>query len=208
MECIFFAGGMAIGIIVAAPVGPVGILCVNRTLSRGRVSGFVSGLGAVTGDGFYAAVAAYGIRVITSFMSVNSMWFKLAGGFFLALVGIRIILSKADMRLSGTGPKTLAENYFSAMMITLGNPVTVVIFGTVFAAMGLGAPGTGFWDSTAMVAGIVSGSTLCWFILSGVVDALRARFKFTVLTLFNRVSGAILIGFSCIVVITAFGWLQ
>jgi threonine/homoserine/homoserine lactone efflux protein len=204
MEHVFFMRGLIIGFLIAAPVGPVGILCVNRTLSGGRMAGFVSGLGAVTGDGFYAAVAAYGVRFITSFLSANSVWFSLAGGIFLAAIGIKVALSKPVIS-GGQGKKSnLAEYYISAVMVTLTNPVTVVIFGAIFAALGLGSPGTGLLDATAIVAGIVAGAMICWFILSASVNALRTRFKDSVLLLFNRLAGAALMGFSLMVVLSAF----
>ena len=208
MEYVFFIEGFIIGVFIAAPVGPVGILCINRTLSQGRKAGFISGLGAVTVDGFYAAVAAYGISVITSFMSDNSLWIRLVGGIFLAIIGAKIILTEIDFTLSEDKTGSSAENYASSAIVTVSNPLTVVLFGAIFASLGLGGPGTGFLDSTAMVAGVVAGSALCWFILSSLVDMLRSRFRFSVLKTFNRISGAVLIGFSCLVVMTAFGWWQ
>lgn len=194
-----------IGAIIAAPVGPVGILCVNRTLSSGRMAGFVSGLGAVTGDGFYAAVAAYGVRVITMFLSDNRAWFTVAGAFFLAVIGIRVISSGTDMPGETAKKASFAEYYFSALMVSFTNPVTVVVFGAVFAVLGLGEKGTGSAHSTAMVAGVVTGAAAAWFILSGIVDLFKARFRISYLRAFNRFSGAVLIGFSLIVFMSIFG---
>lgn len=208
MEYVFYIKGLIIGILIAAPVGPVGVLCVNRTLSGGRMAGFVSGLGAVTGDGFYAAVAAYGISFITVFMSTNRVWFTLAGGIFLSIIGLRMILAKIDLDKDNAAFGSLAENYASAVMITATNPITIVVFGAVFAALGLGAPGTGFRHSTAIVGGVITGSALCWFCLSGLVDAFRSRFSFSALNVFNRVSGVMLIGFSCFLFMSALGWRQ
>jgi threonine/homoserine/homoserine lactone efflux protein len=205
MEHMFFFKGLIIGVLIAAPVGPIGILCVNRTLSGGRMAGFVSGLGAVTGDGFYAAVAAYGITIITSFLSTNRLWLTLAGGLFLAAVGIRVILAKVDLMGDESKKKNLAEYYVSAVLVTLSNPVTVVIFGAVFAILGLGREGEGFLAPTAMVLGVIAGATLCWFVLSWAVNALRSRFSFSALGIFNRISGAALMGFSCLVIASALG---
>ncbi len=203
MEYVFFLKGLIIGVLIAAPVGPVGVLCVNRTLTRGRLAGFVSGMGAVTGDGFYAAVAAYGISVITSFMSANSVWFSLAGSFFLALIGSRLLLTKPAAPEEKREAGSLAENYVSAAAITATNPVTVVVFGAVFAALGLGQSGTGVSHSTAIVGGVIAGSALCWFVLSGIVDILRPRFRFSALRVFNRISGVLLVGFSAVVFASA-----
>lgn len=206
MESIFFLEGLVIGVLITAPVGPVGILCLNRTLLGGRLAGFVSGLGAVTGDVFYAAVAAYGIRVITAFLSDNSIWFRLAGGIFLAGIGIRVILRKPENPNTTEKNRSLAEYYFSSLIVTATNPVTVLVFGAAFAMLGLGEKGVGLSDSSAMVLGIAIGSTASWFILSSVVDILRERFRASVLRVFNRVSGAVLIGFSFMVVLSIFQW--
>ncbi|MFA6636541.1 MAG: LysE family transporter [Candidatus Omnitrophota bacterium] len=206
MENMFFLKGLIIGLLIAAPVGPIGILCVNRTLSGGRMAGFVSGLGAVTGDGFYAAVAAYGITVITSFLSANRLWLTLAGGVFLAIVGIRVMLTKVYFTEDETKQKNLAEYYVSAVLVTLSNPVTVVIFGAVFAILGLGHEDAGLLAPTAMVLGVIAGAALCWFLLSWAVNALRSRFSFSALEIFNRISGAALMGFSCLVAASALGF--
>jgi threonine/homoserine/homoserine lactone efflux protein len=204
MEPIFFLEGLIIGVLITAPVGPVGILCLNRTLSGGRTAGFVSGLGAVTGDVFYAAVAAYGIRVITSFLSDNSIWFRFAGAVFLAGIGIRVILIRPESPEVHGKNRSLVEYYISSLIVTATNPVTVLVFGAVFAMLGLGEKGTGISHSSSMVAGITIGAAASWFILSSAVDILRERFRASVLSVFNRVSGALLVGFSFIVVLSIF----
>ena len=126
----------------------------------------------------------------------------------MAIIGAKIILTEIDFTLSEDKTGSSAENYASSAIVTVSNPLIVVLFGAIFASLGLGETGTGFHDSTAMVVGVVAGSALCWFVLSSLVDMLRSRFRFSVLKTFNRISGAVLIGFSCLVVMTAFGWWQ
>lgn len=203
MAYIFFMQGLVIGLFIAAPVGPVGILCVNRTLSSGRMSGFISGLGAVTGDGFYAAVAAFGIRVISSFVTSNRYWITIAGGIFLSIIGVRAIFANTDLSEGKISKDSLTGNYISAAMVTLTNPVTIVVFGAIFTVLGLGSRETDLIGPAAMVSGIVTGAALCWFVLSGVVNALREKFSFSILKAFNKISGAVLIGFSFVVFVSA-----
>lgn len=187
---------MAVGFIVAAPIGPIGILCINRTLSGGRVSGFISGLGAVTGDGFYAIVAAYSITIISSFLALHQIWFRLAGGLFLSYLGIRIFLGRTGARRVETDTGTLAGDYLSAVALTMANPVTVVVFGAIFAGLGLGIERADFFAPAAMVAGVIAGSVTCWFVLSGLVSAFRHKFEGSLLIIVNRVAGAAILAFA------------
>lgn len=185
-----------VGFIVAAPIGPIGILCINRTLSGGRRSGFISGLGAVTGDGFYAIVAAYSITIISSFLAAHQFWFRLAGGIFLSYLGIRIFMGRTGARPVVTDAGTLAGDYISAVGLTMANPVTVVVFAALFAGLGLGADRADLFAPAAMVGGVIAGSVLCWFVLSGLVSAFRDRFRSSLLRTVNRVAGAAILAFA------------
>jgi threonine/homoserine/homoserine lactone efflux protein len=196
MDLSFFLKGMIVGAAITAPIGPIGILCVNRTLSNGRMSGFVSGLGAVTGDGFYAAVAAYGITLISSFLSVHHAWFRLAGGIFLFLVGLRIFRARpCEKPVTGIAG-TLMGDYASAVILTISNPVTVVAFAAAFAALGLGGDKTDELAPTAMVSGVVAGATLCWFLLAGAVSVFREKIDPGSLRVVNRVAGSAILVFA------------
>lgn len=185
-----------VGFIVAAPIGPIGILCINRTLSGGRRSGFISGLGAVTGDGFYAIVAAYSITIISSFLAEHQLWFRLVGGIFLSYLGISIFLGRTAARPVETDAGTLAGDYMSAVGLTMANPVTVVVFGALFAGLGLGLDRADLFAPAAMVAGVIAGSVSCWFILSGLVSAFRHRFEGSLLRAVNRVAGSAILAFA------------
>ena len=196
MGIYFLVKGIIIGFSIAAPVGPIGILCVRRTLANGRLSGLVSGLGAATADGFYGAVAAYGLTLVSKLLVGEQFWFRLIGGAFLLYLGIRTFVSKpSEAALSG-GKKNLIADYASTLVLTITNPMTTISFGAMFAALGLGDSNGNFASATMMVAGVVLGSALWWFILSGGVSILRPRFSMASLGIVNLISGSVIVLFA------------
>src|SRR5512139_1350437 len=142
---LFFFKGLLIGFAIAAPVGPIGVLCIRRTLAYGRRSGLASGLGAATADALYGCVAAFGLTVISHFLIHHQWGLRFVGGSFLFYLGIRTFLS----RPGGTPPAArrldLAGDYFSTFFLTLANPLTILAFAVIFAGLGLGAAGGTFF---------------------------------------------------------------
>lgn len=190
-----FLRGLILGFSIAAPVGPIGVLCIRRTLQEGRLSGFLSGLGAATADAFYGAVAAFGLTLITELLVAQQMWLRLIGGLFLAYLGVRTLLSKpATQAASVKSGRTLLASYSSTLLLTITNPLTILAFAAMFLGI---APPTGNWSqATLLVAGVFAGSALWWFLLSGVVGALRQHFSPAALIWVNRLSGVIILGFA------------
>ena len=202
MGIYFFVKGIVIGFSIAAPVGPIGVLCVRRTLANGRLSGLVSGLGAATADGFYGAVAAYGLTLVSKVLVGGQFWFRLVGGLFLLYLGVKAFLSRlSEKAVSGNG-KNLIADYVSALLLTITNPMTILSFGAMFAGLGLGNSNGNFTSATMMVAGVILGSASWWFILSGGVNILRPRFNMVSLRIVNRVSGAIIVLFAILVLVS------
>src|SRR5512140_2506793 len=106
MAAALFLRGLLIGFSIAAPVGPIGVLCIRRTLANGRVSGLVTGLGAATADGLYGCVAGFGLTFISSLLIDQQMWLRLFGGLFLCYLGLKTLLSKPaqqEARVGGSG---------------------------------------------------------------------------------------------------------
>ncbi len=202
----FFLKGLIIGFSIAAPVGPIGVLCIQRTLSEGRATGFASGLGAATADAAYGFVAAFGLTFISSFLVAEQLWLRLVGGAFLLWLGIRSFRAQpADPSADEANTKrtatrgTIAAAYGSTVVLTLANPATILSFVAVFASLGVGA-GTGesqaSYDLAAiLVLGVFLGSALWWLILSGVAGVFRGRAGIRHLIWVNRCSGAILVIF-------------
>lgn len=202
MHLLFLVKGMIIGFLVAAPIGPIGSLCINRTLSSGRTSGFISGLGVALADGFYGAVAAYGLTMISGFLLSHQFWFRLAGSVFLLYIGVKVLLSKPLEGATARGGKGLAADLVSAFFLTLTNPVTILLFAAIFANLGLGTSGRDFLPATMMVAGVFLGSALCWFILSGLVSIFRDRFQAAALRIVYRISGSVILIFAGAMLVT------
>lgn len=195
----FFLRGLVVGFSIAAPVGPIGLLCIRRTLAHGRAVGFVSGLGAATADAAYGAVAGFGLTALSGFLVRWQTPMRLIGGAFLCYLGVRTFLSRpassAATRKSRAG---LAGAYLSTLGLTLTNPATILSFVAIFAGLGLGgSPGAAgsYGGAAVLVAGVFIGSGLWWLILSGIAGSFRGRLTSAGMRWVNRLSGAILFGF-------------
>jgi threonine/homoserine/homoserine lactone efflux protein len=196
---IFFKG-LLIGFSIAAPVGPIGVLCIRRTLADGRAAGFASGLGAATADAFYGSVAGFGLAFISGFLVRQGDWLRLLGGLFLVYLGIKTALSRpadtAPGELGEGGARGLLGAYASTFFLTLTNPLTILSFAAIFAGLGLGNQASGDLVSPLLlVLGVFSGSGAWWFLLSGAANWVRGRLGGQGLLWVNRLSGAIILAF-------------
>jgi threonine/homoserine/homoserine lactone efflux protein len=187
--------GMLIGFSIAAPVGPIGLLCIGRTLARGHRHGLVSGLGAATADAFYGSVAGFGLTFISGFLVDHQVWLRLIGGLFLCYLGLRTLLSRSAGPTATESHRGLLYDYVSTLCLTLTNPVTILAFAAIFAGLGVTADYGDYGAAGALVAGVFLGSALWWLGLSGAVSVLRARLNPVLLTWVNRLSGLVIVGF-------------
>jgi threonine/homoserine/homoserine lactone efflux protein len=195
MPLFFLIKGFIIGFAIAAPVGPIGVLCIRRSLAEGRQVGLATGLGAATADAMYGCVAAFGITAISGFLVGQRIWLGLIGGAFLCYLGIRTFTSKPAEESLQTKSGGLAPAYFSTLFLTLTNPMTIISFAAVFASsLGLAAT-PNYFNAGAMVVGVFSGSALWWLILSNGVALLRSRVTPKWMQAVNHVSGGILLAF-------------
>ena len=202
MEISFLLKGIVIGFSIAAPVGPIGILCIRRTLSNGRASGLISGLGAATADAIYGSIAGFGLTFVSNFLVSQQMWLRLAGGVFLCCLGIRTFLSKASEPQCTASKIGFLGDYASTFLLTVTNPLTIVSFAAVFAGLGLGTSPGDYLSAVFLVSGVFFGSVLWWFLLSGGIGLFRARFSFAGLRWVNRASGAIIALFGLIALVS------
>lgn len=186
--------GLIVGFCLAAPVGPIAALCVQRTISKSWLSGLVSGLGAAVADAFYGAVAAFGATIISEFLIAERSWMQRIGGVILIFMGLRLFLTKAIEEKNETNGKGLAGDFLSTFLLTLTNPMTFVAFAAVFTTMGIGAVRGRPILTAELVGGVFLGSELWWLVLCGGAHALRKHFDFRKLTTMNRATGIFVIG--------------
>jgi threonine/homoserine/homoserine lactone efflux protein len=191
--------GLVLGFLIAAPVGPIGILCIRRSLTMGRMAGLLTGLGAATADGFYGCVAAFGLTVLSDVLVSQGFWLRLIGGLFLSYLGVKTFLAKpieaAETVLEQRS--TYLSLYASTVFLTLTNPLTILMFAGVFAGSGLGAAGD-YVTAALLVTGVFFGSALWWFLLSFGASLFRAKITGSNLRYLNRISGLILLIFGVI----------
>ena len=196
--------GTVLGFSIAAPVGPIGVLCIRRSLGEGRLAGFLSGLGAATADAIYGAIAALGLTAISSLLLGAKFWLALVGGLFLLYLGVRTLLAKPKPRTEAEvdaspapGRTGLWAAFFSTLGLTLTNPMTILAFTAMFAGMGpSGAPGS-------LVLGVFLGSAAWWWILSALADRFRKLLGGAGLLWVNRVSGCVIAGFGLMALASA-----
>ena len=190
----FFFKGLVIGFSIAAPVGPIGVLCIRRSLVEGRFVGFVTGLGAATADAMYGCIAAFGLTAISSFLVGQRFWLGLFGGFFLCCLGVRTYISRPVEQAAAVRAEGLVSAYFSTLLLTLTNPLTILSFIAVFAGFGLGvAPD--YFAAITLVIGVFLGSASWWLLLSGGVGMLQSRVSASWMQTVNRLSGSLLFAF-------------
>ncbi len=203
---IFFLKGIIAGIIIAAPVGPVGVLCVRRTIFEGPVYGFISGLGAAVADAIFGIVAAFGLTVISDFLIGHQGWLKAVGAAFLMFIGGRAVLMARDTTPAPISGESLVGAFASTFVLTVTNPITILAFAGVFAAAGLsGAQAT--WGGAGMlVAGVFSGSLAWWILLCSVAGGVRHLVREIHLVWVSRTSGIILVAFALFLVLTMTPW--
>jgi threonine/homoserine/homoserine lactone efflux protein len=194
--------GAIIGFSIAAPVGPIGVLCIRRTLAEGRLHGLISGLGAATADAVYGCIAAFGLAFISDFLVQQQVWLRIVGGAFLLFLGTRTILAKPKEKTQNDTKLGLAGSYGSTFLLTITNPVTIISFAAIFASLGLGSAGGDYGSAALLVLSVFTGSATWWLILSGSVSLLRAKVSPRVLLWINRVSGAIIVGFGAIALLS------
>ncbi len=195
--------GVVLGFSIAAPVGPIGVLCIRRTLADGRAHGLVSGLGAATADAIYGTIAAFGLSFISEVLIGQQNWIRLIGGAFLCYLGLRTLLSRPAEQAAQASGRGLVGAYTSTLFLTITNPATILSFAAIFAGLGIASGVGGDYGTAALlVLGVFMGSALWWFLLSGGVSLFRNRFSLRAMGWVNRGSGLIIIGFGLLALVS------
>ncbi len=188
--------GVVIGFSIAAPVGPIGLLCIRRTLDGGWAAGFASGLGAATADAVYGCMAALGLGVVTAALAGAQFWLRLAGGLLLCAIGAQAMLARpAAAGAPAPGGRGLAGAYAVTFGLTLTNPMTILAYAAILTGAGASlAPGAG-GGALLLIAGVFTGSALWWLLLSGATSLLRRQLSPGILPWINRAAGLLIFGF-------------
>ncbi|HEY6168185.1 MAG TPA: LysE family transporter [Verrucomicrobiae bacterium] len=191
----FLLKGLVIGFSIAAPVGPIGVLCIRRSLAEGALKGFVSGLGAATADAMYGCIAGFSLTAVANFLVGQKLWLGLLGGAFLCYLGVRTFVAKPATETAAEKGRGHSAAFFSTLALTLTNPATILSFIAVFAGFGLGVSSSNYADASLLVLGVFVGSACWWLLLSGGVGLLRSRVDDGWMRWVNRLSGAVLFAF-------------
>lgn len=194
--------GFGVGLVVAIPIGPVGLLCTQRILTSGRMHGLVSGLGAATADVIYSSIVAFGLTIVSDFLVEQRMWFRLFAGTFLCLLGARAFLTKHAKTGSLTDKLCHFNNYSSTLLLTMSNPMSILVFAGVFAGFGIVGSGSAWGNAVPLVAGVFLGSMFWWVLLSVSVGVFHKKVGDKTLIFIARVFGGILITLGIVVIIS------
>ncbi|HEY2445448.1 MAG TPA: LysE family transporter [Rhizomicrobium sp.] len=201
---LLIAAGLVIGFIVAAPIGPVNLICIRRTIAFGSLNGFVSGLGGAMGDGVYAAIVGFGLTAISQLIEGYSQALQLAGGALLLGFGIHTyIADPLHGKDVGSGAErsprnsTLVRAFASTFAISITNPATLFAFAALFTGFGgiIAGAKASLAQAAFVVAGVWCGSALWWLTVTTVVGFLHARIDARVMRIITHVAGIIVIVF-------------
>ncbi|HKY69267.1 MAG TPA: LysE family transporter [Gammaproteobacteria bacterium] len=194
--------GFIMGFAIAAPVGPIGVLCINRTLKHGLWAGVFSGLGAATADAIYGCIAGFGLVSVSAALINAELFIRVLGGGFLFYLGLKTWRSKAQGDVKNDQAHTLGQDFLSTFFLTLTSPCTILVFAAVFASFGMVDEETNYIRAISLVSGVVGGS-FCWWVLLGlIVNSIRHKVNTKMLRIINYLSATILMGFG----LGAIGW--
>ena len=198
----FFLNGLLLGFAIAAPVGPIGVLCIRRSLTDGQRAGFATGMGAATADAIYGCAAAFGLTMVSDFIVRQRFWLELIGGIFLCFLGFKTLRTRPAPEPAAASRRGLAGAYFATFALTITNPMTILSFVAVFAGLGL-ASSSDYAAAASLVLGVSLGSAIWWLLLSSGSALLRRRLQATALLWVNRASGLIILVLGLYALITA-----
>lgn len=200
METGAFLNGIIIGIALAAPVGPIAFVCIQRSLANGRLHGIVSGLGIATADTFYAAVTAFGLALISDFLLARQWFFRLFGGLALIAVGIKIFLAGPPEITPAPEKESFIADYSTMLAITLANPLTIVFFTIIIPGFGVVLSGGTGISPALFVTGVFLGEMGWWVFLCGTLGSMREYLTRERLHLINRLAGFVIAAFGAVMI--------
>lgn len=185
------------------PLGPIGVICIQRTLSGTHKSGFFSGLGAATADTIFATLAVFSLSFLTDFMELHKHWFTAIGGILIIVLGFSIFYKRVKRPSQRRQTRSsLLSDYLSILFLTLTNPAYILVFITLFAALGISSEGHHTAVNLLLILGVLIGAACWWFTLTYAVSKLRRRFRLRHLWWINKITGAVIIAFGMLLVLS------
>ncbi len=201
----FFLKGIAVGFVIAAPVGPVGMMCIHRTITDGKLFGFVTGLGAAIADTLYGCIAAFGLGFLAAELINYQIGLRAFGGAVLCVIGIRALLNRRAPNPVAPKRDQLFRIFVSTFIITVTNPLTILSFVAIFAAIGIAEVKEQMGWGIALVAGVFIGSAAWWVLLTSIAGIFHKRLDDTTAIWVGRVSGIVIIGFGLVLLASLIG---
>lgn len=202
MSAYILIEGILIGFVVAVPVGPLGLLCINRALLLGPVTGLVSGLGVATADALAAGIAALGISFVEEFLSDHQVILRLVGGVVLVYLGLSIYNAKPKQQPPPTSVNGLLSAYATTFFLTFSNPVTILSFIAIYAGWHVESMSGRYVSAAILTSGVFIGSALWWVALFVGLTAFREKFSLRIVGWVQRLSGALIAGFGLVVLLS------
>jgi threonine/homoserine/homoserine lactone efflux protein len=203
-----FIKGLLLGVSVSAPPGPNAMLMINRTIRKGRYSGFLTGIGMATADVLFAIIAGLGLSFIVSFINAETFYIKLIAGVVVAAIGIKLFISNpvADIRhrMRGTTDNTPVQDFFSVFAMALTNPFSIFVFLTLFPGMNISFTGSGFLVPLVIILGIFTGASAWWFLVTMMVGRFSRSLRLRNLVKLTRITGVVIIFIGLMVLLTLF----
>lgn len=184
--------GLLFGFSIAAPVGPIGLLCINRTMQKGKLSGFLSGIGAASADMIYGVMAVFGLTLVSNMLIKKADIIEIVGGIFMCYLGVKIFISKPADKTIESDSNNLFSDYLSTFFLTITNPMTIISFTAVFSSLGVISSKSSNLSSVLLVLGVFFGSAFWWLILSLGVGLINRKSNNQFMPMVNKLSGAII----------------
>jgi len=206
LDLLFIIKGILIGIVVSVPVGPVAVLCIQRTLNKGFRSGLTSSVGAAFADVIYAAIAGFGVTFIANILNEYQFYIRILGGFFLIFIGIRIFLSNpaTQIRKLRQQGNNYLKDFITSFLVTISNPITVIAFGLIFADFNMITEGSNNFPIFILVISVFSGALLWWLFLVSIVTIFKKRIRLRNILWINRITGVFIVLFAIYIIISVF----
>lgn len=199
-----FIKGIIIGLLVSVPLGPVGILCIQRTLNRGRLAGLVSGLGAAAADTIFAIIAGFGLTIIINFIEEKQVYFQILGGLFVLYIGLKIFYTNPvkQLKLQRMNRSQLSQDFVSVFLLTISNPMAIFLFLAIMAAIKVASDRMTIVEISLLSSGIAGGAILWWFVLSTIANRFRKKIRLRNIWWLNKITGSIVFLFGLLVLIS------